>query len=385
MSNGAAMFVPKPPPIPKLDRISPTVYEAALRCVARAAWLGSGDRKLLAPHPRASLGIGVHAVLEQARRAGIPGDSEEQRRDAAAKLFDEKMAAVFVQTHPLLRAKFEVQDRIPFYNLYRARAAQIASEMASVPRTRTRAVPAHAEGLTTHVEATLVSKDGRIAGRPDVIEAEAATVVDYKTGSPADSQRLTDNELRQLRLYAFLAAESGIPIRTGVIERANRERVEVQISQKEAADEGGRALKVLDEYNRHAGGAFSDAASPSPEACRHCPCIPLCEAFWNASEPGWEAECGTQVEGTVESVDGDSLMSIHLNVVRGTGARGPAVITRLSREWLTLNEMDVPRPGEMVRVTDAAHVAETTSPAVFRADRVTTAVWRVEPTGPADE
>lgn len=380
------MLAPQPPTIKKLERISPTTYEAAMRCVARASWLASGDRKLLPPHPRALLGIGVHAVLEQARRAGIPGGSVEQRRCAAANLFDEKMATQFEQTHPLLRAKFDTQNRIPFYNLYRARAAQIAAELPPGSRSMTVEAEAQAQAgsATTRVEAALVSRDGRVTGRPDVLQAETATIVDYKTGSPADSQRLSDSDLRQLRLYAFLAAENGISITRGVIERADRDRVEVQISHEEAVSEGQHALEVLEQYNQHSGRAFSEAASPSPDACRFCPCIPFCETFWNASDPGWESACGAQVEGTVDSVDGDMLVSIYLNITRGTGVKGPAVITRISREWLTVAETEVPRTREIVRVTDAAYVTETTSPAVFRADRVTTAVWRVRPHVPAD-
>lgn len=372
MSNESAMLVPKAPTIGKMEKISPTTYEAALRCTARAAWLASGDRALLPPHPRALLGIAVHAVLEQGRRGVLSGESEDERRNEAARLFDEKMSSLFGQTHPLIRTKFETQERIPYYNLYRARAAQMAADMPGRASNR----PSTGGRSGTRVEDALASKDGRIAGRPDVLDGDAEAVVDYKTGSPADSQ-VSDNEARQLRLYAFLAAENGIAVRRGIIERADRRRAEVQISSEEAADEGRRALAVLDEYNRHVGEPFESSARPSPDACRYCPCIPLCEAFWEASEPGWQSECGTHVEGTVEAVDGEELVSVHLNVVRGTGPKGPAVVTRLSREWLTMDTMDVPRPGDTVRVTDAAYVEDSDAPAFFRADRVTTAVWRV--------
>lgn len=372
MSNESPMLVPKAPTIGKLERISPTTYEAALRCTARAAWLASGDRALLPPHPRALLGIAVHAVLEQGRRGALSGESEDERRNEAARLFDEKMSSLFGQTHPLIRTKFETQDRIPYYNLYRARAAQMAADMPDRASNR----PSTGSRSGTRVENALASKDGRIAGRPDVLDADAAAVVDYKTGSPADSQ-VSDNEARQLRIYAFLAAENGIEVRRGIIERADRRRVEVQISPEEAADEGRRALTVLDEYNRHVGEPFESGARPSADACRYCPCIPLCEAFWDRSEPSWQSECGTHVEGTVEAVDGAELVSVHLNVVRGTGPKGAAVVTRLSREWLTMDAVDVPQPGDTVRVTDAAYVEDSDAPAVFRADRVTTAVWRV--------
>jgi len=279
---------------------------------------------------------------------------------------------LFGQTHPLIRTKFETQERIPYYNLYRARAAQMAADMPGGASNR----PATGGRSGIRVEDALASKDGRIAGRPDVLDADAEAVVDYKTGSLADSQ-VSDNEARQLRLYAFLAAENGIEIRKGIIERADRRRAEVQISSEEAADEGRRALAVLDEYNRHVGESFESGARPSPDACHYCPCIPLCEAFWDTSESGWQSECGTHVEGTVEAVEGDELVSIRLNVVRGSGPKGPAVVTRLSREWLTMDAVDVPQPGDTVRVTDAAYVEDSNAPAVFRADRVTTAVWRV--------
>ena len=37
-------------------------------------------------------------------------------------------------------------------------------------------------------------------------------------------------------------------------------------------------------------------------------------------------------------------------------------MTKFSRNWLTLNEMDLPRTGEIVRVTDAAYVPDTSLP-----------------------
>lgn len=232
------------------------------------------------------------------------------------------------------------------------------------------------------VEAVLVSKDGRVAGRADVLDAAKATVIDYKTGGAGDNESLTDSELRQLRLYAYLANENGVTITRGVIERADRTRAEVPISPQQAAEEGRRALAVLDSYNQHAGRPFESVASPSPDACRFCPCIPFCEAFWRSADVQWSDQCGTHVEGVVESVEGGALVSINLNVTRGTGANGAAVVTRLSREWLTFSGAALPQPQQTVRVIDAAYVEESSAPAVFRADRVTTAVWTVPSQAP---
>ena len=83
------------------------------------------------------------------------------------------------------------------------------------------------------------------------------------------------------------------------------------------------------------------------------------------------------MEGVVESVEGERLISINLNVTRGTGSRGAAVVTRLSREWLTFSGAALPQPQQTVRIIDAAYVEESEAPAVFRADRIGTAVWTV--------
>lgn len=371
------MRVPKPPVIPPVDSISPTVYEAALRCLSRASWAASDDGRTLPPSPRSLLGIGVHSVLERAARLGISATTEGDRVRKAARHFDEQMKRIFQRSHPLVRAKFGSPERIPFYNLYRARATRIAAQM---PRTYSGFVAsATAKGREPNrlAEFALKSRDHAIRGRPDLIDAANATVVDYKTGSAPDLQQPSDSEARQLRLYAYLAMENGIAIRRGAIERPNRIRIEMPISEKDAEDEGRRAREALTELNRVSGRRFSEAASPSPGACRHCPCIPFCPAFWESSIPSWEEECGTQVEGVVESIEGDALVSLHLHVHHGTGTRGPGVISRLSREWLEVEQTTIPESGQTVRLTDARQMDRTAISTEFRADRATTALWTV--------
>jgi hypothetical protein len=375
------MLVPTPPTIKPLQRISPMLYETALKCIARTAWLATGDRRSLPAHPRALLGIALHAVLERARAVGILGDNTEHQRTEAARIFDEKMEELFAVAHPLLHAKFESRERLPFYNLYQARAAQIALDTvagsARSDASQAKGVPASRPNRS--VEAPLISKDQRIGGRPDVVDAASATVTDYKGGDPLESGEISENEARQLRLYAFLANEHGIPIRRGVIERADRTRVELRISPADAVEESTRAIAALDKYNSYAGKPFVSAASPSPENCRLCPCIAFCEAFWQNAGASWAAQCGTHIEGVVEAIDQgeDALLSIRLHVTRGTGLLGSGILTRLSRDWLNFGGSEAPIPGQTVRITDATYVNETAQPAIFGADRKTTAVWIV--------
>lgn len=210
-----------------------------------------------------------------------------------------------------------------------------------------------------------------------MIDAKNETAVDYKTESALDSRQLTDNGARQLKVYAYLAMENGIPIGTGVVERGNRIRAQIRILTKDAEDESRRARETLGELNRFAGRRCVDGASPSPKACRRCPCIPFCPAFWEASIPSWEDEGGIQLEGVVESIESGALMSLYLNVDRGTGTRGLGVVSRLSKRWIGIGRSSFPQPGRTVRLTDARKTNRTGSPTEFRVDRAATAVWKV--------
>lgn len=377
MNDKTTMVVQPPPAIAKIERISPTIYEAALKCVARASWEASGDRDRVPAQPRALLGIAAHSIFEHVRGVGFQGETGEERARGAEDLFTETVKTLFGKTHPVIRAKFATHEHIPYFNIYRARTGQQAARMEARRRHGGDTIEQDGGVAQMLVESALVSKDGRLIGRPDVIDVPNAAIVEYKTGATPDGETPTDSEMRQLRLYAFVASENGTTIRKGIIERGNGDRDEVDISQTDAETEAKRAWETLDEYNRQAGRSFREAATPSGEACRYCQCIPFCPAFWEASEPEWHAECGVQVEGAVEAVEGTSLVSIHLEASRGSGPRGETVATRFNRDWLTLNAMDLPRPGEVVRVTDAAQVPDTSSPTELRADREMTAVWRM--------
>ena len=381
MNDEAPMVVQRPSTIARIERISATIYEAALQCVARASWEASGDRHRVPSQPRALLGIAAHSVFEHARRVGLRGETVEERRESAEELFDETVKTLLGKTHPLIRAKFETHEHIPYFNIYRARTGQQAARMEARPRLAGETTEQDSGAPRTLVESTLASKDERVIGRPDVIDADNATIVEYKTGASPDGETPTESELRQLRLYAFVAGENGIAVRKGIIERGNGDRDEVEISQTEAETEGKRAREMLDKFNRQVGRSFEEAATPSREGCRYCPCISFCHAFWEAAEPDWEAECGVQVEGTVEAVEGKALVSIRLKASRGSGPRGATVVTKFSRNWLTLNEMDLPRTGDVVRVTNAANIPDASSPIELRADRDMTAVWRVHSPG----
>ena len=240
------MFIPEPPVLIQLDHLTPSIYEASLNCLCKAAWFAFGDGSVLPQHPAAILGTAFHAVMAAAHMgelqvAGI-GD-----RSPARNLFDRTAQLLYQCAHPLVRLKFSSAERMPFYNLQRERTARRATPIAaSRPPSFGAAVgTARSNAHSMRTESLLYSKDGRIAGRADYIDGLSGTVVDYKTGhvfeGEADAGAVSDSEARQLRLYAYLAAENGMNVDKGVIVRGDGRRCNIMIQPAEPRVEADRA------------------------------------------------------------------------------------------------------------------------------------------------
>jgi hypothetical protein len=124
------MRVPQPTIVNPIRQLSPSVYESLLRCRARGAWAAHGDRALVPVLPKALLGTCLHAVVEDANNGSLSGLDHDAALTAARSAFDRRALALYAQVHPLLRAKFNSPEKIPYYNLYRERAALEATECA---------------------------------------------------------------------------------------------------------------------------------------------------------------------------------------------------------------------------------------------------------------
>lgn len=379
------MRIPGQPKTRQLEHLSPSTYEAARVCKARAAWAAFGNRDCVPHHPQALLGTCVHAVVEEAHKGSLPAGDEESRRAAARALFDTKAKALHDHAHPLLRAKFPAADRIPYYYLFRERAAVLAVGAASRPPTAHAAPsPGKHVAQVPLVETTLKSHDGLLVGRPDYVDPGAAEVVDYKTGGgpDGDPDGLRDSEARQLRLYVHLAREHGLDVRKGTVVRVDGRRVTEKVSEADATDEGKKARDVLATFNANASAGFDALAEPSPEACRYCPCIPFCESFWAAASPAWAEQCGTHLEGTISAVNravvqNTALITLELAPARGTVGAAAAVLQQLPEAWACVDGSPAPATGDVVRVVDCRLADDAGDTAVIRPDRLTTALWTV--------
>jgi hypothetical protein len=128
------------------------------------------------------------------------------------------------------------------------------------------------------------------------------------------------------------------------------------------------------------GHSFFALASPSPISCARCPCIALCEPFWQAAQPEWEASCGTNAEGEVaESRDasfaGAPLRTLALKSCRGSAPQGNLVVEQIPLQWLSLGARS-PGVGDVIRVVSAVRAIEQPDIRVLQVDRArNTAIW----------
>jgi len=380
------MRLPRATTVAPIRQISPSLYQAMLRCRARAAWIAHGDKAAVPLLPKALLGTCFHAAVEQANRGQFSGLGRDEQLQAARNVFDRSAQTVLAQTHPLLRVKFGSPEKLPYYNLYRERAAIEAADSAervNLDRSRERDYGALEQPPSRAVEERLVSKDGLIVGRPDLIDPIGQEVVDYKTGLRQDDvpNEMSEAEIRQLRLYVHLAIENGISISRAVIARSNGQRASINISNEEAAEEGRNAREVLAEYNIRAGESFDIAGQPSVENCQFCPCIPFCESFWRAAALTWAEQCGTHIEGRIVAIELSTvqelnLVTLRVDVQRGTVPVGEIYIEQIPERWINSDGSDRLQEGDFIRVVFGRIVSEL-PPRVMRADRTATAVWSV--------
>jgi hypothetical protein len=235
--------------------------------------------------------------------------------------------------------------------------------------------------LGVFAEKKLVSRDGLLVGRPDLIDTSSGEVVDYKTGSPLDESpdAISEAEARQLRLYVHLAQDNDLPISRAVIARADGRRTSMIVPREEADVEGRAARESLAQYNAAAGVTFNEAAQASPERCRFCSCIPFCESFWGAALPEWEEQCGRHIEGIVDTVEqstmqGIKLTTLRVRIQRGTVAAREASVEQIPEAWITADGSEPPREGSVVRIVNGSRSGDEV-PSVIRADRSGTSVW----------
>jgi RecB family exonuclease len=377
--------IPVPPTVISLARLSPSQYEAGRACKARLVWAGAGRRNELPDHPKALLGTCFHSVVEAAATGRLVSETEEQTGVAAREMFDHVATGAYARAHPLVRVKYQSVEVLPHYYLFRERAAVMARRVAQA-RGASSSTAAPASAVSTSralVETTLTSVDGLLFGRPDYVDVQAGEILDYKTGASADdTAAMSPAEGRQLRLYVHLALENGFSVSRGAVVRPGGRRAEIEVTPSEADREGREARELLQQFNQVAGSPFEAVAEPAAETCKFCACIPFCEAFWSAAAPTWLDDCGTHVEGRVSGItesliQGIPILTLDLEITRGTMDGASAFVEQLPESWTTIGGQSRPAPGDVIRIVHGRAVSPGAAPVVIRVDRAITSVWTV--------
>lgn len=373
------MKIPQIPTVKAIPHFTPSLYEAALCCKARAIWSAFGDRNALPQSSNAMLGSCFHKVLELANKGQFPQD-KKACYDTARQVFEEQVEFQYQNAHPLLKSKFRSINRLPYYYLFRERAAVHAVDIALQKQ------PSTSQGISKSsggAEVSLVSRDGLIKGRPDYINIAESEVIDYKSGTKAEvvETELSGSEIRQLRLYAHLCLENDIQIYKGIIVRGNNQHATLMIANEDARTEGAAARVLLAELNAAAARqTFKEMAEPSPENCKGCSCIPLCEAFWEQATPAWANECGLHLEAEVIEPPSPSINSaarvitLETNALQGTFSPAQVTIQQIPENWLMLDGEKIPEVGDIVRLVNGRSTNSASS-SVFLVDRFTTSIW----------
>ncbi len=279
---------PQPP-------LSPTSSERLRTCRLQAAFHAS-DNYPRRSIPRARLGTAFHAVLQQLT-AMLETAGDLPPRAVRARAVDLFRAVVAEQRERALRHARE--RKLPWPDKFiRDMEVQIALAASAIARQRASvSVPqsdlsvrdalsshadvADAEGMVGPViEEDLSSPDGLIIGRPDHVEqgSSGPIIIDYKTGSLSDPERLARYE-RQCLLYAWLWHECrGVwPVEYRLVHEATGHTYSAPVVPEAAIALAGEVRQLALEMS--APSPPDEQAAFGPH-CSRCEYRPWCEPFW---------------------------------------------------------------------------------------------------------
>jgi RecB family exonuclease len=337
-----------------IEWLSPSRFEDLRQCPLRVAISQQAPRG--AQSHAAFLGELVHDVYEL------------MVREQTMWLPPEALVPAFDSTWSRVLGKRQSDGTDPTdwadYTRARLRARRKASVIAEFVRRH--------EPSAVCPEVVLRSPDGLLGGRSDlIVRADTGTeIVDYKTGRVGDGANLDKIE-RQLRIYAGIEEEvTGIlPLRAWILSTVESWQV-VEIDGTTCRNLLSDARSDLAAFNQRAPGP--QVATPSAEACIHCPHSARCDSFWDSVQSDWlVTERGTvrhAVSGELLSaeISGNGTVAIEIAVATSTiPDLGTAWVTGIEGRSLPI-ESGLP-VGAKVRIV-GLRATEGSSERSFRAD-----------------
>lgn len=307
------MRPPSAPSAQAIEAISPSGFEVMRACRLRSAFARSRQLSTGPPTAPQLLGNICHAVLESLTETrAILAAGWEQELESHWVAATRAAAVKLVAADGALGGPPEEWDGYEI-KLARLRKAALRLHELLAP------LGATVELIT---EKSLAAAGGRLRGRPDlIVRAEGLRwLLDYKTGPviSRESREPRESYVRQLRLYAYLEAESmGEWPQRAFLVPLQGPVVEVNIEPATCEALASEALALLDAFNAQA--PEPQPPSPSPETCRWCPYAPRCPAFWEICNEEW-APTVLAAAGAASAVAHPYLGGVSLTVEADAGS-----------------------------------------------------------------
>ncbi len=283
---------PKPP-------ATPSSYETLRLCQLQMIFRASHfpDRS----GPFARLGTAVHRTLEELWHL-VP-----QSLSVLTPLFRRKGFEIFndfLQEERSKASKNPRESSLPWPES-ECRDAQISMGLtAGRMLDGFRTLAGTSEELANAVtEAPLTSRDGLLAGRPDLVLTRGgnASVVDYKSGN-LSSPEVIARYSRQTHLYAYLWHDvHGIwPTEGRLVNPISQSELSFPIASDEACVLAADAVRRLHEVSD---AIDVDKLASVGDHCANCPFRPWCEPYWSATASEHQHKDRHDIEGRVLSSD----------------------------------------------------------------------------------
>lgn len=308
--------------VPSSPCVSPSVLSILESCPLRVAYdrdASFSSLRRLRPGP--ALGIAFHSVLDEVRSPDFSASSEEVRRAAAKRAWEEKINELYARFKADW-AEATVPPPQNWPNYSRVRFAALNAVLTGEPKRDSEGpVP----GQTSHKflrEVWLEDAAGLIVGRADRVEftEKGIRIIDYKTTNiTGEDGEIRPEYKRQLQIYCFLwsVQRKEWPASAAVQDLLGR-TVEVPVDRHEAQAIAESAVSSLRTYNAQVGKEVppESLARPSSETCNHCPYKGACAAFQDAIDEswGWYKKC---LSGAIQDQTATSSGYIYVRVERG--------------------------------------------------------------------
>lgn len=339
----------------EVDNISPSALNRLLECPKKLAYGRDARTKgWQRPTTRTALGIASHGLTEAVAR----GDGSVNDGDHAGWLqatWDDLIAKQVVQLQKAWPGRqVPPAHSWPGYavtkvRLIRRLARRVPGQAA--PAERPLGQPAGMAGAQPPlpwIERRLEDAASRLFGTPDRVEEVNGRlrVVDLKSG--VGQGDVTDSQLRQLLVYAWLVKGNLGRLPDDVVVLDIKGQQKVMVVDASAVDAVvSLSAAVVDGFNQSLASATGAEARPSPQTCRWCEFRVVCGDYWAARGRAWPTS--NDIAGVVVGI---TTPYVELRSIDGSGDRR-----------LVLTGAEQPAVGDVV-------VAVDVEPAGFETSRV---------------